>query len=238
MSPPTNRRWDSEVLTVRRLPAEQAFGEVLRFESRLERWRPAPKGGWRESSAVGLAGGLYDLGVHLIDQALHLVGPASGVVCRARSSSTRHRSRRRRVPRAHSRIGRALPSDRDDDECVACRTNACARLARGVHQDARRHSGSRSPGCTENSGDRSFNGRIVRLLNSIIEGDVAGAPNCIVARGAVVQSPDEPGRIDFSRFPTTSRAPPPRSTAALRASPTGPSAAIRHISPHHYGRRL
>lgn len=75
-----NRRWDSEMLTVKRLLAEQAFGDVLRFESRLERWRPEPKGGWREAGAPELAGGLlYDLGTHLIDQALHLFGPVSHV---------------------------------------------------------------------------------------------------------------------------------------------------------------
>ena len=75
-----NRRWDSEMLTVKRLLAEQAFGEVLRFESRLERWRPQLKGGWREQAAPGLAGGLlYDLGSHLIDQALHLFGPVTDV---------------------------------------------------------------------------------------------------------------------------------------------------------------
>jgi predicted dehydrogenase len=75
-----NRRWDSEMLTVKRLLAEQAFGEVLRFESRLERWRPQLKGGWREQATPGLAGGLlYDLGSHLIDQALHLFGPVTDV---------------------------------------------------------------------------------------------------------------------------------------------------------------
>lgn len=75
-----NRRWDSEVLTVKRLLAEQALGDVLRFESRLERWRPEPKGGWREQGAPELAGGLlYDLGTHLIDQALHLFGPVTHV---------------------------------------------------------------------------------------------------------------------------------------------------------------
>jgi scyllo-inositol 2-dehydrogenase (NADP+) len=74
------RRWDSEMLTVKRLLAEQAFGEVLRFESRLERWRPQPKGGWRERGEPELAGGLlYDLGTHLIDQALHLFGPVTDV---------------------------------------------------------------------------------------------------------------------------------------------------------------
>ena len=75
-----NRRWDSEMLTVKRLLAEQAFGDVLRFESRLERWRPQPKGGWRERGEPELAGGLlYDLGTHLIDQALHLFGPVIDV---------------------------------------------------------------------------------------------------------------------------------------------------------------
>ena len=75
-----NRRWDSEMLTVKRLLAEQAFGDVLRFESRLERWRPEPKGGWRERGAPQYAGGLlYDLGTHLIDQALHLFGPVTHV---------------------------------------------------------------------------------------------------------------------------------------------------------------
>jgi predicted dehydrogenase len=75
-----NRRWDSELLTVKRLLAEQAFGDVLRFESRLERWRPQLKGGWREQGAPELAGGLlYDLGTHLIDQALHLFGPVTDV---------------------------------------------------------------------------------------------------------------------------------------------------------------
>ena len=75
-----NRRWDSELLTVKRLLAEHAFGDVLRFESRLERWRPERKGGWRESAAPEIAGGLlYDLGTHLIDQALHLFGPVTHV---------------------------------------------------------------------------------------------------------------------------------------------------------------
>jgi scyllo-inositol 2-dehydrogenase (NADP+) len=75
-----NRRWDSELLTVKRLLAEGAFGDVLRFESRLERWRPVPKDVWRESAAPELAGGLlYDLGTHLIDQALHLFGPVTHV---------------------------------------------------------------------------------------------------------------------------------------------------------------
>ncbi len=75
-----NRRWDNDFLTLRRLLEAGELGRVLRFESRLERWRPAVQGGWRELSGLDEAGGLlYDLGSHLIDQALQLFGPVSEV---------------------------------------------------------------------------------------------------------------------------------------------------------------
>lgn len=75
-----NRRWDGDFLTVRRLLAEDALGAPLRFESRFERWRPIPKDNWRERGTPEEAGGLlFDLGSHLIDQALVLFGPAREV---------------------------------------------------------------------------------------------------------------------------------------------------------------
>ncbi|GAA3395257.1 Gfo/Idh/MocA family oxidoreductase [Streptomyces roseoviridis] len=71
-----NRRWDNDFLTLRALVADGALGEVQRFESRFERWRPQLKGGWRESGAPEEIGGLlYDLGSHVVDQALVLFGP-------------------------------------------------------------------------------------------------------------------------------------------------------------------
>jgi scyllo-inositol 2-dehydrogenase (NADP+) len=74
------RRWDSECRTLRGLLDRGDLGRVLRFESRLERWRPEPKGGWKERPAPEEAGGLlYDIGSHLIDQALHLFGPVRDV---------------------------------------------------------------------------------------------------------------------------------------------------------------
>lgn len=80
LSPFQNRRWDNDFRTVRALVAEGALGEVLRFESRFERWRPQLKGGWRESGDPGEVGGLlYDLGSHLVDQALALLGPVASV---------------------------------------------------------------------------------------------------------------------------------------------------------------
>ncbi|AOT59069.1 Gfo/Idh/MocA family oxidoreductase [Streptomyces rubrolavendulae] len=72
-----NRRWDSDFLTLRALLERGELGAVRRFESRFERWRPLPKGGWRESGAPEEIGGLlYDLGSHVVDQALALFGPA------------------------------------------------------------------------------------------------------------------------------------------------------------------
>ncbi|MGW0813792.1 Gfo/Idh/MocA family protein [Streptomyces viridiviolaceus] len=79
-----NRRWDNDFLTLRKLVSEGALGDVWRFESRFERWRPKPKGGWRESGDPTEIGGLlYDLGSHVVDQALVLFGPATGVYAEA-----------------------------------------------------------------------------------------------------------------------------------------------------------
>ncbi|WP_034521878.1 Gfo/Idh/MocA family oxidoreductase [Actinomadura rifamycini] len=70
-----NRRWDGDFLTAQRLVGSGALGDVLRFESRFERWRPTIKPGWKESADPRDAGGiLYDLGSHLIDQAVALFG--------------------------------------------------------------------------------------------------------------------------------------------------------------------
>jgi len=75
-----NRRWDGDFLTLRRLLAGDELGRVHRFESRFERWRPAVKAVWKESGAPEEAGGLlFDLGSHLIDQALVLFGPVAAV---------------------------------------------------------------------------------------------------------------------------------------------------------------
>ncbi|GHD89435.1 Gfo/Idh/MocA family oxidoreductase [Streptomyces naganishii] len=75
-----NRRWDNDFLTLRELIAEGELGDVWRFESRFERWRPKPKGGWRESGdPVEIGGLLYDLGSHVVDQALVLFGPVTQV---------------------------------------------------------------------------------------------------------------------------------------------------------------
>lgn len=76
-----NRRWDTDQLTLRKLMAEGALGEIARYESRFERWRPdLDPDKWRESAGPQDGGGvLLDLGSHLVDQALTLFGPATHV---------------------------------------------------------------------------------------------------------------------------------------------------------------
>ena len=71
-----NRRWDNDFLTVRQLLASESdlLGQIIRFESSFQRYRPLPRtGAWRELPDPGEAGGLlFDLGSHLIDQAVLL----------------------------------------------------------------------------------------------------------------------------------------------------------------------
>jgi predicted dehydrogenase len=68
-----NRRWDSDFLSVRRAIEDGLVGRVAHFESRIDRFRPQVRARWREQDVAG--GGLwYDLGPHLVDQALQLFG--------------------------------------------------------------------------------------------------------------------------------------------------------------------
>jgi scyllo-inositol 2-dehydrogenase (NADP+) len=82
-----NRRWDGDFLTLRRLLSEGSLGELVRFESRFERWRPEVEvDRWREHGGPEDAGGvLFDLGPHVIDQALELLGPARSVYAEVRT---------------------------------------------------------------------------------------------------------------------------------------------------------
>jgi predicted dehydrogenase len=82
-----NRRWDTDQLTLRRLLAEDALGSVVRYESRFERWRPdTDPSKWRESAPPERGGGvLLDLGTHLVDQAIVLLGAPTHVYAEIRS---------------------------------------------------------------------------------------------------------------------------------------------------------
>ena len=71
-----NRRWDGDYLTVRKLLESGTLGQVVRLESRFERFRPeVVSDRWREAPEPDAGGGLLlDLGAHLVDQARELLG--------------------------------------------------------------------------------------------------------------------------------------------------------------------
>jgi predicted dehydrogenase len=80
-----NRRWDGDFLTVRKIIEGGLLGRLVEYESRFDRYRNEPRpGAWRESAGPG-GGVLYDLGSHLIDQALVLFGPPREVAADVRT---------------------------------------------------------------------------------------------------------------------------------------------------------
>jgi scyllo-inositol 2-dehydrogenase (NADP+) len=67
-----NRRWDGDFKTVEKILVSGELGRLVTFESHFDRFRPKPRHEvWRESGGPG-GGTLFDLGAHLIDQALTL----------------------------------------------------------------------------------------------------------------------------------------------------------------------
>jgi predicted dehydrogenase len=92
-----NRRWDGDFLTVKALLEGGSLGQVMRFESRFERWSPEVSKAWKaEATAADGGGVLFDLGTHLLDQALLLFGPGAVV---------------------HAELLARRPDEKVDDDC-------------------------------------------------------------------------------------------------------------------------
>jgi predicted dehydrogenase len=68
-----NRRWDGDFTALRGVLESGVLGEVAQLESHFDRYRPVVRDRWRERPGLG-AGLWYDLGPHLVDQALQLFG--------------------------------------------------------------------------------------------------------------------------------------------------------------------
>ncbi|MFZ6748782.1 oxidoreductase [Undibacterium sp. Ren11W] len=73
-----NRRWDADFLTVQKLFASGQLGRVTHFESHFDRYRPNVPQRWRDGAGAG-SGLWYDLGPHLVDQALCLFGQPQSI---------------------------------------------------------------------------------------------------------------------------------------------------------------
>jgi scyllo-inositol 2-dehydrogenase (NADP+) len=79
-----NRRWDGDFKTVEKILVSGLLGRLVTFESHFDRFRPQPKREvWRESGGPG-GGTLFDLGSHLIDQALTLFGKPESIFATVR----------------------------------------------------------------------------------------------------------------------------------------------------------
>ncbi|TWX72925.1 oxidoreductase [Colwellia sp. C1TZA3] len=76
-----NRRWDGDFLTVKKLLQNNQLGDVRYFESHYDRFRPTVRQRWREQAGKG-SGIWFDLGSHLVDQAINLFGLPEALTAR------------------------------------------------------------------------------------------------------------------------------------------------------------
>lgn len=75
-----NRRWDSDFLSVQRALEENQIGRVLSFESRIEYFQQVVPNRWRDGARKAGGGIWYDVGPHMVDQALLLFGRPEAVM--------------------------------------------------------------------------------------------------------------------------------------------------------------
>lgn len=74
-----NRRWDADFLTVKDVIQKELLGRLVEFESTFARYRNFIKPDtWKETGTAG-GGMTYNLGSHLIDQAVQLFGKPEAV---------------------------------------------------------------------------------------------------------------------------------------------------------------
>jgi predicted dehydrogenase len=79
LAPFHNRRWDGDFLTLRNILHENTLGRIVEITSRFDRNRPLQRPNTWKEIASPATGVLYDLGPHLVDQALALYGPPARI---------------------------------------------------------------------------------------------------------------------------------------------------------------
>lgn len=82
-----NRRWDGGFLTVRQILENQWLGRLVEYEANYDRYRNYLENSWKEAATPG-SGVVYNLGSHLIDQALVLFGMPQAVTAQILAQRT------------------------------------------------------------------------------------------------------------------------------------------------------
>jgi len=79
-----DRRWDGDFHTIKKLVQSERLGKIVEYECRYDRFRLEPKtNAWRERASQPAAGVLFDLGPHVVDQALVLFGEPKSITASA-----------------------------------------------------------------------------------------------------------------------------------------------------------
>lgn len=110
-----NRRWDRDFRTLRRLLDEGKVGVPHTFESRFEWWKPDIANWKAELTPADGGGSLLDLGPHLVDQAIQLLGPVHSL--------------------DYASLRTLRPGGRSEDDvfiCMTHRAGAVSRLSMGA----------------------------------------------------------------------------------------------------------
>lgn len=74
-----NRRWDSDYLTVKKVIEKDVLGDIVEAELHYDRFDPELSYKTHKETPTEGVGSLYDLGSHIIDQALQLFGMPKSV---------------------------------------------------------------------------------------------------------------------------------------------------------------
>lgn len=80
-----NRRWDSDFLSVQEVLKQKKLGELIEAEFRYDRYRMGLSRKQHKEKRQKGVGLLYDLGPHLIDQAIVLFGKPQGLFARVQT---------------------------------------------------------------------------------------------------------------------------------------------------------
>jgi scyllo-inositol 2-dehydrogenase (NADP+) len=82
-----SRRWEGDFLTIRKIIDNKLLGRLVEYEAHFDRFRNFVRDSWKEKPE-SKTGTLYNLGSHLIDQALVLFGMPAAVYADIRKQRT------------------------------------------------------------------------------------------------------------------------------------------------------